>query len=623
MPGHLINMIEALRLEIAKIKEHGGSTQSELRGGEKIGTVESTYLYRFPLHEELKNLRDDTPVRVVCSRSEVEGTIVSISKGSITVALEADLGPKIALAKLITDDSFLIEKLREKLVEIENGTVHFNYELGASVIGVEAPSSSFAEPVPQVFTNAKLNEDQKTAIRLAFGSHTSFIWGPPGTGKTTTLAHVVESYYRAGHSVLIVSNTNVAVDTALQKIAERLDKDPEFYEGTVLRHGPLGKESDERYGDHVNIDKVVERLGKDLEIQRQATQHELLEKHREAEPLREALEHLQKLKRLKSKLQQTEQSLESNESHYQDLQSKLRTGRINLNKVQGDLDRSREFGSIRRFLAGLNPKRLELELNALTRNNQNLQSAVAATSKQLSEQKLELECLRQDLVRTKASVPDYYSETKVQSLLATIDNSISQLHTKLKSIEGQLAALRQEVLNRCRILATTVYRTYLKGQVTKSFDVVVVDEASMLMLPMTFFVAGLASKAVVVAGDFRQLAPIVMSDEPLAAEWLKKDAFEKTGVSRDVNRAKHLAVLGVQYRMHPEICNCVNEFSYRDHPLKTYNGTGLDAKCFPFGNHQLLFVDTGQMQPWSAYKLGTYSRYNFCMRSSSAILRCL
>src|ERR1700750_1278400 len=135
MSDHLINMIEALRLETAKIKASGSSTQIELRGGEKIGTAENKFLYRFPLQEELKHLRDDTPVRVIHDGEKVEGNLVSVARGWVTVALEADLGPKIATVRLITDNSFLIERLREKLEEVEKGTAHFNHQIAASVVG--------------------------------------------------------------------------------------------------------------------------------------------------------------------------------------------------------------------------------------------------------------------------------------------------------------------------------------------------------------------------------------------------------------------------------------------------------------------------------------------------------
>lgn len=87
---HLNYMIEALHLEVAAIRRRGGTGQTDLRGGERIGVAEGNYLYRFPISEDLQ-LRDETPVRVVCGQSEVDGTIVSILKGFLIVALEEDM----------------------------------------------------------------------------------------------------------------------------------------------------------------------------------------------------------------------------------------------------------------------------------------------------------------------------------------------------------------------------------------------------------------------------------------------------------------------------------------------------------------------------------------------------
>ena len=90
-------MIDALGLEVAAIRKKGGGTQIELRGGERVGEAEGSWLYRFIVAEDL-NLRDDTPVRVTCGQEDVSGVLVSFRDGVLVVALEKDLGPKIAAA---------------------------------------------------------------------------------------------------------------------------------------------------------------------------------------------------------------------------------------------------------------------------------------------------------------------------------------------------------------------------------------------------------------------------------------------------------------------------------------------------------------------------------------------
>jgi len=107
-------MIEALGIEIAVIRKKGGGTQIELRGGERVGQAESSWLYRFMVVEEL-NLRDETPIRITAGQEDTPGVLVSFREGVLIVALEKDLGPQIAAARLVTNDSFLVERLKERL----------------------------------------------------------------------------------------------------------------------------------------------------------------------------------------------------------------------------------------------------------------------------------------------------------------------------------------------------------------------------------------------------------------------------------------------------------------------------------------------------------------------------
>jgi len=177
-----------------------------------------------------------------------------------------------------------------------------------------------------------------------------------------------------------------------------------------------------------------------------------------------------------------------------------------------------------------------------------------------------------------------------------------------------LDELRSQVIKNCKILATTIYRTYLKGQVERSFDVVVIDEASMLALPMSYYGAGLAAKHVVVAGDFRQLPPIIMSKDDLAIEWLKQDVFHKAGIVKAVkqrNFPDSLVPLKKQYRMCEEICSVVNRLFYEDNPLETIPpASGPSEQSFPLGSSKLLYINTAPYHPWTSLKVGTYSRYN-------------
>lgn len=74
---------------------------------------------------------------------------------------------------------------------------------------------------------------QADAFRACTGRGIRLIWGPPGTGKTTVLAHVIDHHVTRGKRVLLVSGTNVAVDNALQGTVKLRDAQP----GELLRVG--------------------------------------------------------------------------------------------------------------------------------------------------------------------------------------------------------------------------------------------------------------------------------------------------------------------------------------------------------------------------------------------------
>jgi len=644
-------MISALNLEIQAIKRKGGSGSIEVRGAERRGTADGNVLYAFPVTEEIY-LRDESPIRAVVGQEEVDGIVVSLGEGVLLVALERDLGPKIPFARLISDDSFLVEHLKKKLEEVRAGGTSFNQERADQTIG-DRPSRSAKAAVDQALTlgGEPLNDEQKAAIATALGSEITYLWGPPGTGKTTVLARIIEGYYRLGLSVLVVSNTNVAVDTALEKIGDRLRTDAGFQKGTVLRYGPVVKpELEQKYKGQVVVDEVIARLGRNLQADKVALETERVKVEAQAVPLRQAIRELEQLEEAKGSLAHLQASVQQAETKQQATRSTIATITEKLCSRKFDLERARGLGSIRRFFSGLNPERLVAEIGKAEAERTAQEEVLSAVTgevneggQQLGEGKKRVKDLATRLAstvrctscQTQNRVPPFEEGTRpvcgvcgkplsldglnlnladCRQRIQDFEKKIEDLNREINEIQKQLDALRDEILKKCKIIATTVYRAYLKGQVERSFDVVVIDEASMLALPMVYYAAGLASRQVVVTGDFRQLPPIVTSEEAEATEWLKQDVFRKAGIAAAVSqgeRPESLVALRTQYRMHEDICSVINHIFYSDHPLATAASIrGRGADHFPLGNSALLYVDTGSYHLWAALKLGTYSRYN-------------
>ncbi|WP_431104638.1 DEAD/DEAH box helicase [Roseateles noduli] len=70
-----------------------------------------------------------------------------------------------------------------------------------------------------------LRPAQRDALKLV-GFHDAFLWGPPGTGKTTTLGVLLAEYLdrRPAARVLLLSTTNHAVDLATLAVDKALQK---------------------------------------------------------------------------------------------------------------------------------------------------------------------------------------------------------------------------------------------------------------------------------------------------------------------------------------------------------------------------------------------------------------
>ncbi len=73
------------------------------------------------------------------------------------------------------------------------------------------------------FENCKLNEIQRRAVEHILASELFLVHGPPGTGKTTTLAESIVQMVKRGYKVLATADSNVAVDNLVEKLANKVN----------------------------------------------------------------------------------------------------------------------------------------------------------------------------------------------------------------------------------------------------------------------------------------------------------------------------------------------------------------------------------------------------------------
>lgn len=219
---------DALRREIHYLKQGKGKKYKIVNGNKLVKSDKGIYTYLFEMETEL-HLPDDAPVVVEASGGlRAIGSVLSCEDFQILLLLDRDLNDKVSSAYLMVEPWKLLEALDKKM-----NSLNPNINKLAIKIMEEGPDLSTDTdianvPKGQPAVESKLETDDIVTV-----------WGPPGTGKTYTMAKIAKKYIALGKSVLIVSHSNVSVDGVIKKVVEMLDTDMQSYleDGKILRFG--------------------------------------------------------------------------------------------------------------------------------------------------------------------------------------------------------------------------------------------------------------------------------------------------------------------------------------------------------------------------------------------------
>lgn len=115
--------------------------------------------------------------------------------------------------------------VRNNLVQIMPDTVPGARQIRSLVVDLKPPRfRPITQPSCESMADAahdSLNVDQRRAIdKVMSAQDYALVLGMPGTGKTTTIAHIIRALVAQGKSVLLTSYTHTAVDNILLKLKE-------------------------------------------------------------------------------------------------------------------------------------------------------------------------------------------------------------------------------------------------------------------------------------------------------------------------------------------------------------------------------------------------------------------
>ena len=758
LEGRLAEFRSALREEIEAARRSESSSAIALINGRRIAQIGGSYQYAFDLENPL-NLPGDAPGDLyVHGHPPQEVCVISVDGMTITLSVPRDLGRVVASARLQSNLAHLMRKLIERV----EGLASRSNPVGDRILGDSPISGALAS------VDANLNASQLTAIASSIGRNATFIWGPPGTGKTQTIAAIGEILFQRQRSILLVSHTNAAVDQAVLRIADTIDP-RDLAKGKVLRVGdPHDKRfQDEKYGE-VLLKTHTDRRSAELAARRDSCEAEksaaveevlrlsrlidivewVVEAEKDIAGMTRELDEVLALEAALEQAREEQKCLSSQSTHWSEaavaarrakgwlskithLEGKIADGITavtvadrDLEAAQSELDAAEDVlnetlsvGWLTRRWRGLPaPKKQQDEVAMLRKERDSVQGRHAAATQVLAalnrrrarfvsemeafvkkysdgqdgvlakaaEHSVRLEEIqgkidlllreatgRRDslevvLARRLAVLREWgltnaeetdalgmldavqqahqlaKSQAADQNLSALttrrdeLNNSIRALESELQEIEESLKRVEELVIADATVIGTTLTRAYLRDSIqSRRFDTIILDEASMAPIPAIWVAASTATDNAVVVGDFRQLPPIVISENDLPMKWLGRDVFEVAGLDEVPDSSGCRVDLLEQHRMHPKISAIPNKLIYKG---RLVDAQGMERRgedklaAWYRGDwghdHPVLLVDTGSVGAWvtSVSRGARASRLNFlsatiCVDLAGQLLR--
>ena len=524
--------VKAIELEMEALKKRLGSFEIRVFYDSAVHQSDRKKdLHLFDIKTSADKLSPGMQCTLSFKNSDYAAEIFSINNGKCEIYIDSNI-------KISPEDEAVIVVypwfLYEKLIAGINGLEHITpgLELAFSAFGKsKTPVLKNSVPVSgelsEVFNS--LNKSQKDAVRYSLDSSVSFIWGPPGTGKTYTLSVLLAFLLKQNLKILAVSTTNGAIDTVISQLSDLKICDKYFDTGKIVRFG-REHEAENR----VNISNILSSINSSLFRQ--------LDEYTEAAYLLEE-----------------------------------------------------ELSALNAILGGLNKNDNQLDLFA---------------SKTVQKKPESLSSISPELYKRWPDIETGVQIKETTALLEKKRNVLNPLKQKIDALQKALIKNPRAALDNANLVFSTIAGLYSGDMLSNlSFDIVIIEEAGMAVLPALFYSISKADKKVILVGDPMQLPPIIYSDNPYVVQAMGRSIYQ-VGLD-DGYRGDHVHLLDTQYRMHPEIGRMISTLFY-DNRLEN----GMEKKerehittGSPFPDKSIVLYDM-QNKSVCRHSEASYSRFN-------------
>lgn len=442
LSGYLAEFRKALQDEIAAIKKSGQSS-TLLYGGHVIARKGNDTWYQFRI-QYMPNIPADTPCKLFVGSSSYEVTVINVEETSIILSTTENIPETIAEAQLENGSTVLMELLIKRIEK--NSTK--DASAGKRMLeGTNVPKDQLFQKIhdcsPEIAAHFTLA--QRKAIISGLSNNITYIWGPPGTGKTSVIGTLITELFKAGRSVLLVSHTNTAVDGAIKKVDKEYSRNNAQSECAMYPFLRLGIPADKDMPDRLLMQSHVEMLGKELYTTREL----LLEKQLKKQEKKARIEHelqeagwvysnnVQTLIRVLAEAEAQEEKVTKLTSSFAEIRRKFHAEKANHPEYQNLSELKMQLKKLEDHYSLLKKKQIDIK-NHQTRTEMELQ-----TAKDAVVQHKEYAALKE---RESQMMSLSAQEKRIQDLkadIAALEKEKKELQANIKIVIAQIEDYEQ------------------------------------------------------------------------------------------------------------------------------------------------------------------------------------
>lgn len=619
-------LAEGVEAELEWLQKTKQSVQEyELLSGKLLELAAGTTgIFNF-IVTDADRIPEDSVGKIQIASNEYNAVVVAQTDNRINIQIEFPAIPPTTIPRAILkiDATELLKRMAEKMRSLAA-----DEPIGPLCVLPFRPQKAKIgkSKLPQRPQLQEVVDEHRDTIEQVLGSNLTYIWGPPGTGKTFSIAHLVAALVFCGHRVLVTSHTHAAVDQALYETIKNegpMSRGPLEASDVLLQHKVLrlGRPKDSKIPASVRLDRLIDERNNEIQTKVNEIDYQIVAHHDQINRCQQSQQFWAEMARLK------DQSVELDGSRRTTLQRRDKISE-DINNVRKQQDRlADELVEAQKswFWREKKCQKIRNQIGALEMQHRKLAEELRQSMVNLQMTDDHIERLVKQQEALYQGSQEYIPMDQLQKRLNTAESAIRALQQIRDELEAERQRIQEELINGAQVIFCTLTKTYVGAELDKqTFDTVIIDEVSMALPPLIFLAANKATQKAVLVGDFLQLPPIVRSDNEICAERLGTDIFHisQLVVNNRLNGIQpSIASLYRQRRMLPAIASVARHLAYNGSGLtledhdnvvqRAQNHEGQNGWLAFLPSNPLVIADTAGLNCWCGKQARTLSRFNF------------